>query len=266
MENSSDRVLSCGERAPAFVLASILASYPDDGFMNNVDVLFGDPLVGKTLVGLGGGGWESLRPQLLVLLSSLERLNDLRSEFIDIFDRGRQSNSLYETEYGRARSLVKGGELVDIAGFYQAFGFELGEEGPHRDMVDHVAIELEFYALLLMKQQALTEAGDKEGVEIVLDARRKFLKDHLGCFVGAIGERPGVSASSFYGAVFATLRDLVADECTVLGVAPQRVSWLDGEGDKGDLSCGGSQCLSGDPAARADLDAQREIFGQTPGV
>ena len=122
---------------------------------------------------------------LILKRTAPENILDLQSEYITIFDNGKDSNPIYETEYDRRRAMAKGTELSDIAGFYHAFGFQLDTSLGGMEMLDHVAIELEFYSLMLMKEVHLTEANDAEGVEVVGDATRKFLKDHLGRFIGA---------------------------------------------------------------------------------
>lgn len=222
----------------SFILASVVAAYPDEQYSENVNLLLGDPQIDlgfdKT-----AKSFKILRSILIDTVKDKELLDDLRSEYIDRFDRGKEVCSLYETEYGRERAMVKGNELGDIAGFYKAFGLETGGDGVQAEMIDHVAVELEFYALLLMKATALIEAGDEEGVEIVLDARRKFLKDHLARFIGAIGERNGVKASQFYSKVFDFCNDLVMEECEKLGVEVEKVQWLYSQAERPDeLSCG----------------------------
>jgi nitrate reductase assembly molybdenum cofactor insertion protein NarJ len=215
---------------PDFILASLLAAYPEKSFGENVEVLLEDKSVGTPV----------LREKLRVLLSDHKELDELRSEYIDLFDRGKQVNSLYETEYGRERALVKGNELVDISGFYHAFGFEMGGDGVQAEMIDHVAVELEFYALLLLKSELLNESSDSDGVEIVLDARKKFLKSHLGRFIGAICERPGVMDSSFYSTVFQYCKDVVSAECDRLGVEVEPESWISGQPEVSEITCGGT--------------------------
>jgi len=215
---------------PDFVLASLLAAYPEKSFCENVGLLLED----------GNIGSPRIREELRVLLSDPKQLDELRSEYIDLFDRGKQVNSLYETEYGRERALVKGNELVDISGFYRAFGFETGGEDVLAEMIDHVAVELEFYALLVLKSEALSQSSDIDGVEIVLDARKKFLKSHLGRFVGAICERPGVRDSSFYSTVFHYCKEVVSAECDRLGVEVEPESWISGQPEVSDITCGGT--------------------------
>ena len=225
---------------PAFVLASLVAHYPDQAFAENVRVLLEDLI----LVAFGDedldASFTALRARLYEILGSEAALDDARSEYIDTFDRGRAANSLYETEYGKDRALVKGNELVDIAAFYKAFGFETGGDGTIAEMIDHVAVELEFYALLTLKFSMLHEAGDAEGMSIVLDARKKFLKSHLGRFAPAICDRPGVAESPYFSSVFSFCRDLVRSECRRLGVEPEPISWVPGQSEAGAMFCGGT--------------------------
>lgn len=227
---------------PAFVLSSIMTSYPDSNFSENVQILLEDEDLIRKLSEMKEGKWKSLVNDLLEISSNSERVENLGSEYIDTFDRGRQANPLYETEYGRSRSLVKGNELADIAGFYNAFGFEIGKEGTLPEMVDHLAVELEFYSLMLMKNQTLVDNEDHAGVEIVQDAQKKFLGAHLGRFVGAICQRPGVQSSSFYSQALSLVNELVQQECERLGVQVDPVDWIGGQEISGEMSCGGLSC------------------------
>jgi len=215
-------------RIPEFLVASLITSYPDESFTAQLGRVMSEADLP-----------ERLRADLDRLVSDVDALNDMRSEFIDTFDRGKESNSLYETEYGRERAMVKGGELVDIVGFYRAFGFETGGEGVKAEMHDHVAVELEFYALLLLKEAALSESGDADGVAITRDARGKFLRDHLGTFTSAILKRPGVVASPYFSQVFGFVNTLVATECATLGVEAVEDPWLASQAEAPEMACGG---------------------------
>ncbi len=214
-----------------FVLASIAASYPDEGYAESIRMVMEEGEVALP---------EGLRAKIHARLKSDELLDGLRSEYIEIFDTGRASNPLYETEYGRDRAMFKANELADLAGFYKAFGFEMQDDPSARDMIDHVAIELEFYALLVMKQHALAEAGNQEGSEIVFDARRKFLDAHLGRYLGALCGRPGIEGNEYYSEIFAWCRDLVDQECQLLGVTQKVTSWLSSQVEGEEITCGGS--------------------------
>ncbi len=234
------------KRVPIFILSSLLSSYPDDTFSEYIRHILNESSVNSFCATQFPEQWSKLKLHFDLLFSDENEISNLRSDFIDIFERGRQSNPLYETEFGRSRALVKGHELGDIAGFYKAFGFAIGsDENPYRDMVDHVAVELEFYALLLMKQEELTLDSNQEGMEIVTDARGKFLKDHLGRFVSALSSRPGVAAHPFYHDVFKFIDEIVKLECRLLNISPDITEWIDGKLDTTSPTCGSLNCLSG---------------------
>lgn len=202
----------------SFLLGSLLTSYPDDYFVESVTTMLQD----ETLVIP-----TKFRNDIEKTISQYDLMLDLQSEYIDIFDRGRSINPIYETEYGKNRSLGKANELSDIAGFYKAFGFDLGDENTTQEMHDHISVELEFYALLMIKSAYLEfEAQDMEGLAIVKDARKKFLKDHLGRFASTLSQRPGVQLSPFYSQVFNWIAKLVEEECKFLTVEPLALEWF----------------------------------------
>lgn len=211
-----------------FVLASLLVSYPEPQFGEYVKILLKENSLEIP---------ASLR-ELLAGFRESAPAEDLRSHYIEVFERGQQANSPYETEYGRHRAMAKGQELGDIAGFYKAFGFELETEGANREMLDHVSVELEFYSLLLMKQKYFDEENNQEAAEILLDARKKFLNSHLGRFVGAIARRPGVQQSPYYSQVYHWLESLVDLECQSLGLSPDKTDWIESEKSDTAANCG----------------------------
>lgn len=220
------------ETGPApFVLASALASYPQPDLPEALDALFED-------------SGEAVPAELRTLIrewTSPERLEDLQSEYIALFDNGREASPACETEYDRRRMAGKGAALADIAGFYRAFGFELDPGREAREMPDHAGTELEFHALMRMKAVHLAEAGDLEGSEIVADGMAKFMDAHLGRFVGAIGRRPAVAASPFYGPVYAWIGSLIAEECRRLGVEPVPADWVETkDGEEAGCAPGGA--------------------------
>lgn len=82
---------------------------------------------------------------------------------------------IHETAYvGRDADEV----LADVAGFYQSFGFEprlgLGERA------DHLASELEFLAMLLVRMSGALGQGRSHGAEVCARALRSFGADHPG--------------------------------------------------------------------------------------
>lgn len=217
-----------------FVLASILTSYPDADFQDSLKELLND----ESIL-LPSGLYEKIHE----LSTEANSVNDLRSDYISIFDQSKSLNPLYETEYGRERAMFKATELSDIAGFYQAFGFEMNQEGD-RDMVDHISVELEFYSLLMMKHIYLEETNDLSGCEVVLDGMRKFMDSHLGRFVTAILERDGVKSSETYSRIFRWIEEIVAQECRRIDVNPEIATWFSSQGEAEEISCGGSVAIN----------------------
>jgi TorA maturation chaperone TorD len=92
----------------------------------------------------------------------------------------------YESEYTAAHALLPTDNIADVAGFYRAFGFQVKEGG---ERADHLAAELQFMALVALKEAAAREAGEEEKAEICVDAQKKFLAEHLGPFLFAVEER-----------------------------------------------------------------------------
>ncbi len=92
----------------------------------------------------------------------------------------------YETSYEASRGAPGGMtfQMADIAGFYRAFGFEVSGERP-----DHLVPELEFLALLLVKEGYARMSGEVEGAELCAAARAKFMVEHLGAWLPSLVER-----------------------------------------------------------------------------
>lgn len=114
-----------------------------------------------------------LRAILKCLPASAEELAD---EYVRVFGLATcRECPPYETEYLVAEDpFFRAQQMADIAGFYRAFGLQPGSEG--RERVDFIGLELEFLALLHMKQR---DAQSPEEAVICQSARRQFLQDHL---------------------------------------------------------------------------------------
>jgi len=143
----------------------------------------------------------------------------LRGRYAEIFGhtaRGRVS--AYETEYGQGASLfLASHELADIGAFIAAFGLVLDDTSHER--VDHVRVECELMAFLLLKEAYARESGDAEVVDTTREAQRLFMRDHLGRFAPALGD--GLAAQDrdgFYGRLGLVLRRFVESECARLRV------------------------------------------------
>jgi TorA maturation chaperone TorD len=91
-------------------------------------------------------------------------------------------------------------QLADIAGFYRAFGFQAVGERP-----DHLAVELEFMALLYVKEAHARLSGSTEGAAICSESRRKFMADHLVGWLPAFGQKVSEAARLPFFAALASV-------------------------------------------------------------
>ena len=109
------------------------------------------------------------------LISNRHKIDNIKSEYLNIFDIGRNI-SPYETEYLTEKISRKPFELADISGFYSAFGFSINEDMINKESVDHISVELEFMAIIALKEEYARGIKQKENENIVHDAGRKFFK------------------------------------------------------------------------------------------
>ena len=105
---------------------------------------------------------------------------------------GLTGSQCYETECGLPHEFRQSQEMADIAGFYRAFGFNIG--GKVRERPDHISAELEFMHILALKEAYAAEKGVAEHVEICVDAQCKFLQEHLGQWISLFAESLARSA------------------------------------------------------------------------
>lgn len=93
----------------------------------------------------------------------------------------------YESEYLSIEdTFFRTQQMADVAGFYRAFGLDPATAS--RERPDHICLELEFSALLLLKQREASARDDDESlnhVETCRQARRDFFHDHLGWWTPA---------------------------------------------------------------------------------
>lgn len=121
--------------------------------------------------------------------------------------------SPYESSHVRAD---KGSLMGQLAALYAAFGVRVG--GAEREHADHVGTELEFAALVALKEHL---AENDEQREVCVAARRILLEEHLGRWVGPFtGRLAGVSPHPYYAALAAMLREWVAFDLREMGWAP----------------------------------------------
>lgn len=147
------------------------------------------------------------------------------TEYVRVFGfAGSRECSPYETEYHPNEEVFfRSQQMADIAGFYRAFGLNVSPVRHER--TDHIALELEFAAFLLMKKRlALQEATDAAALQVIQSARRSFLNDHLcwwaPSFTVALRRK---APTGFYAAVADLLSALLPIERYRLGIAPPRL-------------------------------------------
>jgi len=144
--------------------------YPTENWLEDLPVLA--PILEEV-------GLSNLRPSSFAI-----QLSDLQAEHLRTF--GLTGSLCYETEIGMPNEYRQSQEMADIAGFYRAFGFQVG--GRLRERPDHLATELEFLYVLSLKEAYAVEKGIREHAEVCAQARHSFLRDHLGRWIGLFAE------------------------------------------------------------------------------
>lgn len=124
----------------------------------------------------------------------------------------------YETEYGRRHVFGQSQELGDIRGFYEAFGVRPRRGG---ERPDHVACELEFLALLALKEATAIATGEAERRTVCRSAAGRFITDHAGRWLPALAGRIATRApGTGYAGLAALASAIVEDHARELGCAP----------------------------------------------
>ena len=149
------------------------------------------------------------------------QLSDLQSEHRRVF-----SNVItldcppYETLFGNDHVFAQSHVMGDISGFYKAFGVELSKDIHER--LDHLSVEFEFMHFLAYKESYSLCHDGREKTQIVVDAQKKFVKNHIGRWVPLFCRMLTKKADS---GLFKLVADMTADwmefETAFLGVTPQ---------------------------------------------
>jgi TorA maturation chaperone TorD len=75
--------------------------------------------------------------------------------------------------------------LADLARYYEAFAFHPRAEDP----IDHVAVEADFSAYLLLKEAFARARGDAKGAQVTAEAHTRFFTCHLAAIATPFAER-----------------------------------------------------------------------------
>ena len=158
----------------------------------------------RLLESLGDGSLVKVAEQAIRRLRRCDS-EALEASYIRTFGHiVRSQLSLYETEYGDGQALRGVHELGDIAGFYHAFGLEVGRSAAER--VDHASVECGFMHWLCYKEAyAIVHHGVQQR-ELCFAAQRRFLQEHLGWWLPSMA-RHVLKADA--GTVYAALAGVV---------------------------------------------------------
>ncbi len=153
-------------RALIYGFLANIFTYPQENWTEDVPLL-----LEKVATLMECSDWLAIPPVSLAQLQAAHR-----------HTFGLVGSLCYETEYGLPHEYQQSQQMADVAGFYRAFGFALGDAV--RERPDHVAVELEFMHVLALKEAYAWQTGQTDYVEICVDAQQKFLQDHLGRWFG----------------------------------------------------------------------------------
>jgi TorA maturation chaperone TorD len=232
-------------RSKLYLLVSWSLLYPeDDEFLDYVQcgefVEDGRAAIDALDVALDGIGGERAKQKLVLLRKQFDQiekvvasecvnwqLSDLQAEHRRVF-----SNVItldcppYETLFGNDHVFAQSQVMGDIAGFYRAFGVELSKDIHER--LDHLSVEFEFMHFLAYKESYSRCHDGADKTQIVLDAQKKFVKNHIGRWVPLFCRMLVKKADS---GLYKHVADLMAEwmdfEAAFLGVIPQPYSETD---------------------------------------
>ena len=195
-------------RSQLYALLSLGLERPGDDFAAAVaDGAFENPLV-ESATAIDGTVADAARAVSEVVTDR----DALHGDWASLFgvEEGL-TVSPYELTYipGPLMTNVRG--IADIRGFYEAFGLGISEG--QNDRADHVCFQTEFLGHLAEREAVLREHGDAEGVEVVVDAQRSFLEDHLGRWYWRLTDEVSKrDDGGFYAALAELLAALVEHE------------------------------------------------------
>jgi TorA maturation chaperone TorD len=232
-------------RSKLYLLISWSMLYPeDDEFLDYLqsgefveDGRSAIESMGQVLDGVGGERGKTKLAAIAKHTDQIERwvaaecsnwqLSDLQAEHRRVF-----SNVItldcppYETLFGNDHVFGQAHVMGDIAGFYKAFGVELSKDIHER--MDHLSVELEFMHFLAYKESYARCHDGADKIQIVVDAQKKFVKEHIGRWVPLFARMLAKKADSGF---FRFMADLSSDwmdfDAAYLGVNPQPYSEAD---------------------------------------
>jgi TorA maturation chaperone TorD len=103
----------------------------------------------------------------------------------------------YGSVWLEGQNSVMGDSTMAVLKLYEEGGFDMSEE--FREVPDHIAVELEFFYLLIYRENEAQRNGQSEEQEAKAALRKRFLDQHLGRWAGPFTAAVRAGAqSSFY--------------------------------------------------------------------
>jgi TorA maturation chaperone TorD len=232
-------------RSKVYLLFSWSLLYPeDDEFLDYLQcgefVEDGRAALEGLRVALDGMGGDRAKQKIGLLNKQLDmieklvaaecvnwQLGDLQTEHRRVFTNVITLDCPpYETLFGNDHVFAQSHVMGDIAGFYKAFGVELSKDIHER--LDHLSVEFEFMHFLTYKGSSSRCHDGSEKTEIVVDAQKEFVKNHIGRWVPLFCRMLAKKADA---GLFKILADSMSEwmdfEVAFLGVNPQPYSEAD---------------------------------------
>lgn len=149
--------------------------------------------------------------------SNLQNLSDLEEDYFRIFSSGLECPESEGSYYPVDRGTILG----DVCAFYEAFGLQSATK---KGNPDSMKMELAFMSFLSLKEGFAEENNDSENLEIVYDAEKKFLQDHLGRWGFIFAKRlMDCTDHYFYKNISALLEMFLEKEISDFELNPVRV-------------------------------------------
>lgn len=128
----------------------------------------------------------------------------------------------YETAYEPGDVFRQSDTMADVGAFYLAHGVQVG--GVERERPDHLVTELEFMALMALKEAHARQERGPDDVAECVRTQAAFLADHLGRWAPGTGRRIAtVGTSALLRDAGGLLAAWVEADMAHLGVAPLEV-------------------------------------------
>jgi TorA maturation chaperone TorD len=232
-------------RSKLYLLVSWSMLYPEDDefldYLQSAEFVEDGRSAIQSLTGsLDRVGHDNMKRKLAALSRTLDQiegwvasectnwqLTDLQAEHRRVF-----SNVItldcppYETLFGNDHVFGQAHVMGDIAGFYKAFGVELSRDIHER--MDHLSVELEFMHFLAYKESYARCHDGPDKTQIVVDAQKKFMKEHIGRWVPLFARMLVKKADTGFFRYMAELTsDWIEFDAAYLGVTPKPYSEAD---------------------------------------